>query len=48
MDPALLAVLKNNAADVEAIVQIVGIPTLFRILPHVLAIVKTMNEAKHA
>ena len=39
-----LLIAEKNSADLEAIVQKVGLPTLFAILPHVLAILQTVES----
>ena len=44
MNPELLAALaQKNATDIEAIIAKIGIPTLLSLLPHLLAIVNTIE-----
>jgi hypothetical protein len=45
MNPALFALLaEKNAADIEAIVAKIGIPTLLAIAPHLYAILTTIQQ----
>ena len=47
MDLTLLArITQNNSADVEAIISKVGIGTLLQLMPHIMAIVKTVQDTK--
>lgn len=47
MDPALIALLvEKNGADVEAIVNKVGLVTLLSLVPHFMAIVATLQQHK--
>jgi len=49
MDPALLAALiAKNSGDLEAIVAKVGFPTLLALLPHILAILATVQQQEKA
>ena len=44
MNPETLALLaEKNAADLEAIITKIGIPTLLSLLPNVIAILKTLQ-----
>lgn len=44
MDPALLAALSQQHADVEAIVNIVGWPNIWKIVPHAEAILAAYQK----
>jgi len=44
MNPLVEEVLAKNAADIEAIVAKIGIPTLISLAPHFWAIPKTVQE----
>jgi hypothetical protein len=45
MNPALLAALaEKNPADIEAIIAKIGIPTLLSLLPHLIAILTTIQQ----
>ena len=41
-----LLIAEKNGADLEAIVAKVGLPTLFAILPHLIAIMQTVDQQK--
>ena len=46
MNPDLVAqVVNKNSADIEAIVNKIGIVTLLQLMPHLVAILKTVQEA---
>jgi hypothetical protein len=45
MDTALFALIaEKNSADLEAIITKIGLPTLFAIMPNVIAIMKTVQS----
>lgn len=45
MNPALLVTLiEKNGADLEAIEAAVGFPTLLKLLPHIVAILNTIQQ----
>jgi len=46
MNPTLLQLLEKNASDIEAIVTAVGVPTLAKIFPNILAILQTLQAAQ--
>ena len=43
MNPTIELVLAKNSADIEAIIAKVGIGTLISLVPHLLAILKTIE-----
>jgi hypothetical protein len=43
MNPTIELILTKNAADIEAIVAKIGLPTLIALIPNFLAIVKTIE-----
>ena len=45
MNPALAAVLEKNQPDLKAIIAKIGIDGLFELMPHITAILKTVQEA---
>ena len=45
MNPLVEEVLAKNAADIEAIVAKIGIPTLISLAPNFLNILKTVQAA---
>lgn len=47
MNPALIfTVLTHNGADVKAIIDLIGLDNLFKMAPHLMAIMKTVDDAK--
>jgi hypothetical protein len=46
MNPVLAAVLAKNGADIEAIVTKIGIANLLALMPHIMAILTTIDEQK--
>jgi hypothetical protein len=46
MPPVIAEVLAKNAADIEAIVQAIGIGTLIKLAPHFEAILATVQAAQ--
>ena len=46
MNPIMLAVLQKNAADIEAIVAKVGVGNLLSLMPHIMAILATVEAQK--
>jgi hypothetical protein len=48
MNPLVEKILAQNGADIEAIVQAIGVGTLIKLTPHFLAIMKTVQEAQAA
>jgi hypothetical protein len=45
MNPIVAAVLEKNQADLKAIIAKIGIDGLFELMPHITAILKTVQEA---
>ena len=45
MNPVVRQILEKNAADIEAIVQAIGVPTLIKLAPHFEAILATVQAA---
>jgi hypothetical protein len=45
MNPTIALVLQKNAADIEAIVPKIGMPTLLALVPNFMNILKTVQEA---
>jgi hypothetical protein len=41
MNPLIKEVLEKNGADIEAIIQAIGVPTLIKLAPHFEAIIAT-------
>jgi hypothetical protein len=46
MNPTLLLILQKNSADIEAIINKVGIGVLLSLMPQILAITATATEAQ--
>jgi hypothetical protein len=46
MNPIIAQVLIANATDIEAIIAKVGIGTLLSLMPHILAILETVEKAR--
>jgi hypothetical protein len=46
MNPILTAVLEKNQADLKAIIAKIGIDGLFELMPHITAILKTVQETQ--
>jgi len=46
MNPIMLAILSKNQADLKAIIAKIGIDGLFELMPHIEAILKTVQEAQ--
>jgi hypothetical protein len=46
MNPIVAAVLEKNPNDIKAIVAKIGIDGLFELMPHITAILKTVQEAQ--
>lgn len=47
MNTELIAlIVKNNSADLEAIIEKVGIINLITLIPHLLEILKTVQNSK--
>lgn len=44
MNPTIAAVLEKNQADLKAIINKIGIDGLFELMPHITAILKTIQE----
>ena len=42
----LLLITQKNSADLEAIVEKIGLPTLIALLPHIIAIAATVQSQK--
>ncbi len=45
MNPVVIDVLIKNSSDVEAIITKIGISNLLACMPHILNILKTVQEA---
>ena len=43
MNPTLLLIVQKNSADIEAIVNKIGVGTLLQLTPHLLAIAATLQ-----
>jgi hypothetical protein len=46
MNPTLALILQKNAADIEAIVTKIGMPTLLAPVPNFMAILATVQETQ--
>ena len=46
MNPILTAVLEKNPNDIKAIIAKIGIDGLFELMPHITAILKTVQETQ--
>ena len=46
MNPIMLAVLQKNGADLEAIIGKIGVGTLLSLMPHIMAILATVEAQK--
>ena len=48
MNPTLALIIQKNSADLEAIVAKIGIGTLITLIPHIMAILATVEAQKAA
>jgi hypothetical protein len=48
MNPTVIAVLAKNQPDIEAIINKIGIANLLALMPHVMAILATVEAAQTA
>jgi hypothetical protein len=46
MNPVLKKILMHNTADIEAIIAKVGIGTLLSLMPHVINILESVQQAQ--
>ena len=46
MNPIMLTVLQKNSADLEAIIGKIGIANLLSLMPHIMAIMATVEAQK--
>lgn len=46
MNPTIALILQKNSADIEAIVNKIGMPTLLALVPNFMAILATVQEAQ--
>ena len=45
MNPTLALIMSKNSADIEAIVEKIGVSTLLSLTPHIFAIMQTLSTA---
>lgn len=47
MDPAtLIKLLATNGSDVKAIIDLIGLDNLFKMAPHLMTIMRTLEQQK--